>query len=998
MKYIFKIVIALLVFVPSTTMAATSIPWFATSTTQGWIVPGSINGVVQIPVIPNLIATSTTATSTFAGNVLIGTTTSFGFNSGQPFEVVGSANLPFQMAIVNRNAGPQALACLILNNNISTNLTFSSQNYGGLCFAGSNYNTPGFNAVRPNGMAVFTSDGTLTIGSASTNAASSSVYFQAGSGFDASYDMVLAGGTGRLGIGTTSPFARLSVAGATVQTAAYAFAVSDQASTSLLVVQDTGRVGIGTTTPAGLLHVAGSTGDIYAQTSTGNNNGVSFIGRKSRGTTAVPADVIDGDATVGLAAQVYSGGTWFSGATITGSVDDTVTSGQRPASRLSFFTGGSGSSLQERIRIDSTGLVGIGTTTPTARLSVRSSGDTYLLLDSVSASNSSGIAFEAGTNNYFIRTNGSGLNFGTGTFAGSKTTRMILDSSGQLGIGTTTPQNTVDVYASNSNTTITTPGAPTVSITNSNTTNNNFSNLAGATINTAGSEINTSRISFIHEDHTSASEDGEISFMTRLNGTMGEVMRITNDAKVGIGTSSPLSTFALTVQSSNGSGVGSANFVNTNSAGVGGIGFTNDTGLVANGLGVAGTALGSPYSDDLIMYTDSSATSRAISLFARGSSAPIKFFTGGTTERARFTSAGNLGVGTSTPDNLLTTFSSSGNSFISTQTFGATSASGIGFARNRISATTPLYGGMIRMVSDVNSGEAKLDLLTNTNIGSLNASAATSTSRSGLRIVTSSAGQNGAYTEVLRLTGGVSSDQTGTLEPQLRFTSETSIGNEFSYGKIGALVTASTTGAMVGDLTFYSSTAGALNERMRITGAGNVGIGTTSPSYPMAVELNTSGQMIGWKRTSGATAGLYADLSTARIGTISNSDFGFYTNSSGAQMTLTTAGNLGIGTTTPSSSLDVYGSVSKRYRAITSTRTLDSTDYTVDATTGTFTVNLPTAAGIQGRIYVIKNSGTGVITIDASGSELIDGALTQTLSVQYTSYTIQSTGTGWIII
>ncbi len=50
--------------------AAYTIPWYATSTTQGWIYP-VVNGVYQTPYVPNIIATSTTATSTFFGDVKV---------------------------------------------------------------------------------------------------------------------------------------------------------------------------------------------------------------------------------------------------------------------------------------------------------------------------------------------------------------------------------------------------------------------------------------------------------------------------------------------------------------------------------------------------------------------------------------------------------------------------------------------------------------------------------------------------------------------------------------------------------------------------------------------------------------------------------------------------------------------------------------------------------------------------------------------------------------
>lgn len=89
-------------------------------------------------------------------------------------------------------------------------------------------------------------------------------------------------------------------------------------------------------------------------------------------------------------------------------------------------------------------------------------------------------------------------------------------------------------------------------------------------------------------------------------------------------------------------------------------------------------------------------------------------------------------------------------------------------------------------------------------------------------------------------------------------------------------------------------------------------------------------------------------------------------------------------------------SISHGYVAKTATYTA-ADDYCIDATANTFTINLPTAVGITGRIYLIKNSGTGVITVDPAGSELIDGSATATV-VSGASFSVISTGTAWIIV
>jgi hypothetical protein len=85
------------------------------------------------------------------------------------------------------------------------------------------------------------------------------------------------------------------------------------------------------------------------------------------------------------------------------------------------------------------------------------------------------------------------------------------------------------------------------------------------------------------------------------------------------------------------------------------------------------------------------------------------------------------------------------------------------------------------------------------------------------------------------------------------------------------------------------------------------------------------------------------------------------------------------------------------YVAKTSTYTINSSsDCTVDCN-GAFAVTLPTAAGIAGQVFNVKNSGSGLITVNTTASQTIDGALTQTLNPR-DSILVQSTGTNYIII
>lgn len=90
------------------------------------------------------------------------------------------------------------------------------------------------------------------------------------------------------------------------------------------------------------------------------------------------------------------------------------------------------------------------------------------------------------------------------------------------------------------------------------------------------------------------------------------------------------------------------------------------------------------------------------------------------------------------------------------------------------------------------------------------------------------------------------------------------------------------------------------------------------------------------------------------------------------------------------------------YKSVNTTYNIVINDYTIDAVgDGTFTVSLPTAVGIIGKIFNIRNSGTtGIITLAAFGAETISGMITANTQIidPGDSLQVQSTGTNWIII
>jgi hypothetical protein len=84
------------------------------------------------------------------------------------------------------------------------------------------------------------------------------------------------------------------------------------------------------------------------------------------------------------------------------------------------------------------------------------------------------------------------------------------------------------------------------------------------------------------------------------------------------------------------------------------------------------------------------------------------------------------------------------------------------------------------------------------------------------------------------------------------------------------------------------------------------------------------------------------------------------------------------------------------YRAITAPTAITAADYQIEVTSGTFAQPLPTAVGIVGKVFSIKNSGTGSVTVSTTASQTIDGQLTQVLT-QYDNMGVMSNGANYII-
>jgi hypothetical protein len=310
--------------------------------------------------------------------------------------------------------------------------------------------------------------------------------------------------------------------------------------TDQVTIDYIGNVGIGTTSPDAILQIAnndgssyrfgyGGTSDIYfdadnifIRTDNGGANTATFTTTGLGIGTTSPSDKLH---IVGSNGSVRIDNTSSTKSYSLTTMDSN--------NRFRIYDN---TSASERLTITNGGNVGIGTTSPVNNtpltLQAPSGYTDTLWLKSVGTNIDSRINIgPTGTGNAQI-------NNATGTdieFQVSGSTKMIIESTGNVGIDTTSPNKNLQIDIANNNTNVLTgnglaggAAGSGVLIYNSNTTSGVYANLDFRANNADG------RIAYKYMGNTNV---GDFHFITDNTNSPISAMIIKNDGKVGIGTS-----------------------------------------------------------------------------------------------------------------------------------------------------------------------------------------------------------------------------------------------------------------------------------------------------------------------------------------------------------------------------------------------------------------------------------------------------------------------------
>jgi len=223
------------------------------------------------------------------------------------------------------------------------------------------------------------------------------------------------------------------------------------ASTAQMTILSGGNVGIGTTAPQGKLNVVMS-GGVSGATANSDGSGLVVDSLTANtGISVLSADALQSNYILGSPANALAGLIrWDNTANLMSVGTNDASAGLRLMSGV----------YSEAVRILSTGNVGIGTTGPTQKLDIQSStasigaqikttlpgADVYFILDQATGSNRSYISHrDNGTTNFNVGTIVSNSTWSVATGLTTATNLLVVQSGGNVGIGTTAPASKLDI-------------------------------------------------------------------------------------------------------------------------------------------------------------------------------------------------------------------------------------------------------------------------------------------------------------------------------------------------------------------------------------------------------------------------------------------------------------------------------------------------------------------------------------------------------------------------